>query len=432
MKKRFIFILCGLFLCAGTIAATDYNVLQLGVVGDGKTLNTQSLQSAIDALHAKGGGQLYFPAGRYLTGSLQLKSNVTLYLEKEAMLLGSTSPYDYPGFSTEKELKVNNDHFDQALIYAEEAENIGITGEGCIDGQGRELALTIDSLHHTGELVDKHYNTYRKRPNTRPKLLFMRNCRKVELRKTNFRSGAAWGLSFSLCVDLTIDSLHVENRAYWNNDGIDISDCKDVRISNCFINSADDGICLKSHNRGAWNDRVSISNCHIISSASAIKFGTESLGGFKNVTIDNIRIKDTFRSAIAIESVDGAEIENVKLENIEIVCPGRATRGMAYMSVSRLKDVPENEKGYPEFTMFEELPSWGFYVRHVKGIQMHNVKLRLQEDDFRPAFVFDRVSDVRLSDISLAENKKAGQVVLRQTSLQSADNAVKEYVREVE
>ena len=386
----------------------------------------------IDALHAKGGGQLYFPAGRYLTGSLQLKSNVTLYLEKEAMLLGSTSPYDYPGFSTEKELKVNNDHFDQALIYAEGAENIGITGEGCIDGQGRELALTIDSLHHTGELVDKHYNTYRKRPNTRPKLLFMHNCRKVELRKTNFRSGAAWGLSFSLCVDLTIDSLHVENRAYWNNDGIDISDCKDVRISNCFINSADDGICLKSHNRGAWNDRVSISNCHIISSASAIKFGTESLGGFKNVTIDNIRIKDTFRSAIAIESVDGAEIENVKLENIEIVCPGRATRGMAYMSVSRLKDVPENEKGYPEFTMFEELPSWGFYVRHVKGIQMHNVKLRLQEDDFRPAFVFDRVSDVRLSDISLPENKKAGQVVLRQTSLQSADNAVKEYVREVE
>ena len=432
MKKQFIFILCGLFLCAGTIAATDYNVLQQGVVGDGKTLNTQSLQSAIDALHAKGGGQLYFPAGRYLTGSLQLKSNVTLYLEKEAMLLGSTSPYDYPGFSTEKELKVNNDHFDQALIYAEGAENIGITGEGCIDGQGQELALTIDSLHHTGELVDKHYNTYRKRPNTRPKLLFMRNCRKVELRKTNFRSGAAWGLSFSLCVDLTIDSLHVENRAYWNNDGIDISDCKYVRISNCFINSADDGICLKSHNRGAWNDRVSISNCHIISSASAIKFGTESLGGFKNVTIDNIRIKDTFRSAIAIESVDGAEIENVKLENIEIVCPGRATRGMAYMSVSRLKDVPENEKGYPEFTMFEELPSWGFYVRHVKGIQMHNVKLRLQEDDFRPAFVFDRVSDVRLSGISLPENKKEGQVVLRQTNLQSADDAVKEYITEVE
>ena len=134
----------------------------------------------------------------------------------------------------------------------------------------------------------------------------------------------------------------------------------------------------------------------------------------------------------SISGIPGHDIENVKLENIEIVCPGRATRGMAYMSLSRLKDVPENEKGYPEFTMFEELPSWGFYVRHVKGIQMHNVKLRLQEDDFRPAFVFDRVSNVRLSGISLPENKKAGQVVLRQTNLQSADNAVKEYITEVE
>lgn len=314
-----------------------------------------------------------------------------------------------------------------------------------------------------------------------------------------------------MCSDLTLDSLHVEKRAYWNNDGIDISDCKRVRISNCYINSADDGICLKSHNRGAWNDGVSISNCHIISSASAIKFGTESLGGFKNVKIDSIWVKDTYRSAIAIESVDGAEIEHVQvsnvhavntgnaifirlghrsgdqpgylrhvsiknvyvevpfgrpdlnydlrgpsvtffhnpfpssisgipghdiedvtLENIEIVYPGRATRGMAYMSVSRLKDVPENEKGYPEFTMFEELPSWGFYVRHVKGIQMRHIKLRLQEDDFRPAFVFDRVSGIRLTGIDLPENKQAGQVVLRKCTLQEVDATVKEQLQEVD
>lgn len=512
MKKQTLFlVLCGLFSWMNTATSIEYNVLRHGVVGDGKTLNTDSLQAAINHLHASGGGQLYFPAGRYLTGSLQLKSNVVLYLEKEAVLLGSTSPYDYPGFSTEKELKVNNDHFDQALIYAEGAENIGIRGEGCIDGQGRELALTIDSLHHTGELVDKHYNTYRKRPNTRPKLLFIRGCREVEIRNARLRSSAAWGLSFSLCSDLILDSLHVENRAYWNNDGIDISDCKKVRISNCYINSADDGICLKSHNRGAWNDDVSISNCHIISSASAIKFGTESLGGFKNIKIDSIWVKDTYRSAIAIESVDGAEIEHVQvsnvhavntgnaifvrlghrsgdhpgylrhvsiknvyvevpfgrpdinydlrgpsvtffhnpfpssisgipghdiedvtLENIEIVYPGRATRGMAYMSVSRLKDVPENEKGYPEFTMFEELPSWGFYVRHVKGIQMRHIKLRLQEDDFRPAFVFDRVSDIRLMGIDLPENKQAGQVVLRKSTLQEVDDTAKNQLQEVE
>ena len=209
-------------------------------------------------------------------------------------------------------MKVNDDHFNQALIYADGAERIGIMGYGTVDGQGRELALAIDSLHHTGEMVDPHYNTYRKRPNTRPKLVYMRRCADVDIRNIRAGSSAAWGLSFEQCSRLTLDSLRVENRAYWNNDGIDISDCKDVRVSNCLINSADDGICLKSHNRDVWNDRISISNCRIVSSASAIKFGTESAGGFKNVTIDSIWVKDTFRSAIAIESVDGAEIDPLR------------------------------------------------------------------------------------------------------------------------
>lgn len=504
-------MLCCLFIGTNTAMAIEYNALQYGAVGDGKTLNTDCLQRAINELHAQGGGRLIFPAGRYLTGSLRLKSGVTLYLERDAVLLGSTSPYDYPHFKPESDLKVNDDHFNQALIYADGAERIGIMGYGKIDGQGRELALTIDSLHHTGELVDPHYNTYRKRPNTRPKLFYMRRCRQVEIKNIEACSSAAWGLSFELCSQLTLDSLRVENRAYWNNDGIDISDCKDVRISNCSINSADDGICLKSHNRDAWNDRVSISNCHIISSASAIKFGTESMGGFKNVTIDSIWIKDTFRSAIAIESVDGAEIENVQvsnihalntgnaifirlghrsgdkpgylrnvtvknlyvevpfgrpdinydlrgpavtffhnpfpcsisgipghdienvtLENIEIVCPGRASKGMAYMPLSRLEDVPENVKGYPEFTMFEELPSWGFYVRHVKGIQMKNIRLHLEADDFRPAFVFDRVSGLSLTDFVFPETKKRAQVVLRKSRLQETDANVKEQLYTVE
>lgn len=205
MKYKLIFfIVCLGYALSGVAGVMELDVTRHGAVGDGKTLNTGSLQGAIDGLHARGGGVLRFPAGRYLTGSLRLKSGVTLYLEEGAVLLGSTSPYDYPKFSTEKELKVNNDHFDQALIYADGAENIGITGGGCVDGQGRELALTIDSLHHTGELVDPHYNTYRKRPNTRPKLLFVRGCRNVRIHRASFRSSAAWGLSFSLCTDVTL------------------------------------------------------------------------------------------------------------------------------------------------------------------------------------------------------------------------------------
>ena len=120
MKYKLIFFAaCFLYALWGMAGVMELDVTRHGAVGDGKTLNTGSLQGAIDGLHARGGGVLRFPAGRYLTGSLRLKSGVTLYLEEGAVLLGSTSPYDYPKFSTEKELKVNNDHFDQALIYAD-------------------------------------------------------------------------------------------------------------------------------------------------------------------------------------------------------------------------------------------------------------------------------------------------------------------------
>ena len=338
MKHKLIFLIACLgYALSGMAGVMELDVTRHGAVGDGKTLNTGSLQGAIDGLHARGGGVLRFPAGRYLTGSLRLKSGVTLYLEEGAVLLGSTSPYDYPKFSTEKELKVNNDHFDQALIYADGAENIGITGGGCVDGQGRELALTIDSLHHTGELVDPHYNTYRKRPNTRPKLLFVRGCRNVRIYRASFRSSAAWGLSFSLCTDVTLDSLHIENRAYWNNDGIDI-DAKNVVITNSIIDCDDDAICFKSHVRDYVVENVAVSNCVISSNCSFIKFGTATFGGFKNIAITNCVMKkctasklrkwDGFLSkfgvtdpitgigGISLEAVDGGFADQIVFSNL--------------------------------------------------------------------------------------------------------------------
>lgn len=125
------------------------------------------------------------------------------------------------------------------------------------------------------------------------------------------------GLSFELCNQLILDSLQIINLAYWNNGGIDITDCRNVKITNNFVNSADDGICLKSYYPGFYNDSISISNNTIRSSASAIKFGTASVGGIKNVFIDNIKVYDTYRSAIAIESVDGGFIENVRVTQLK-------------------------------------------------------------------------------------------------------------------
>ncbi len=449
------------------VKATD-----MGIVGDGTTLNTDAIQKAVDYCHAQEeGATLVFPEGKYLTGSFELKSNVTLKIEKDATILGSTNPYDYHAVGKSKGL----DNSRLALIVAHEASNIRIIGDGLIDGNGRALALAVDSLHRTGERIDPNYTTRLNRPNetARPKLFFMSESNNIVVEGLHLKNSACWGLSFDLCNDLTLKDLDFENRAYWNNDGIDVTDCHHVRISQCRINSADDGICLKSYHTGSYCDDIVVSDCDVISSASAVKFGTASWGGFRNITIRDIRVKDTYRSAIAIESVDGGDIdnilvenihaentgnalfirlghrggeapgtlrnvtirnlyvdipfgrpdlaydmrgpslsffhnpipssitgipghcvENVRLENIEVRCPGRASKGMAYLPLWRLDDIPEKIENYPEFSMFGELPAYGIFARHVRDLTLTNVKFVLKDQDFRPKYVFVDVEGV--------------------------------------
>ena len=449
---------------------------RLQIPSDGKTLCTAQLQQAIERIAKKGKGTLVLTPGTYLSGSIFLKSGVTLKLEKGTTLLGSANPYDYKlvdvGVSGDD---TRHDNACMALVMAQDAKHIAIENEGVIDGNGLQLALNADSLHHTGELVDTHYNVRRQRPSelVRPKLFFFTGCDGVSIKGGKYRSSANWGLSFDQCSNMVLTGLKVHNRAYWNNDGIDITDCQHVRISGCNINSADDGICLKSYHTESANHDIKIDDCDIISSASAIKFGTASWGGFKNIEISNVRVKDTYRSAIAIESVDGAAIDSVyvhdihakntgnaifvrlgqragkrkgsiehvvirnlscqvpfgkpdeaydlrgpdidaihnpipssitgipdnpigcvTLENITIQYPGRATKGQAYIPLWRVKDVPEQITKYPEFSMFGELPAYGFYIRHAKNVTMKNVKLLLEESDYRPAVVADDVESL--------------------------------------
>ena len=475
-----------------------HNILDYGAVADGRTLNTAAIQNAIDAAHKrKKGGLVVLPKGEFLSGSILMKSNVDLYLEEGAVLLGSTDPNDYVAMSTEGRPRSpkNDDNSQLALLLAHRANNISVSGKGLIDGQGRALALHIDSLHHAGIKIDPNYSYRRMRPNetVRPKLFRFSQCEQVRVTDLEIKNGACWGLSFELCTDLTLDNLKITNRAYWNNDGMDITDSKNVRITNCDVDSADDGICLKSYYPGYFNDNIYIANNTIRSSASAIKFGTASYGGFKNVTIENIKIYDTFRSAIALESVDGGvienitirnieavntgnaifirlghrdgetpgilknvhikdmnvqvpfgrpdtdydmrgpavdffhnpfpssisglpgyEVEDVVLENITISYPGRASKGMAYVPLSRLEQVPENAKDYPEFHMFGELPAWGFYVRHAKGMTFKNINLSLDDPDFRPAFVFDTTENIQLEQLALPDQNKE-EIILRKT-----------------
>jgi hypothetical protein len=268
------------------------------------------------------------------------------------------------------------------------------------------------------------------------------------------------------------------------------------------VNSADDGICLKSQSADHYCDSIYIANCTVRSSASAIKFGTVSHGGFKNVTIENIKIYDTFRSALAIECVDGGtlenilvnqveavntgnaifirlgertktqsagalknvtiknmkvevpfgrpdyayeirgpdlpffhntfpssitgvpgnRVENVTLENIEIIYPGRGNDGLANMPLSRFDRVPEKVAEYPEFSMFGELPAWGFYVRHMDGLSMKNIKLSIAAPDYRPALVFDDVRHLDIQSMSIQGDSKTVHIVLHNTENVKIDN----------
>ncbi|MBD8040075.1 glycoside hydrolase family 28 protein [Phocaeicola sp. Sa1CVN1] len=326
MNKRLyvISLLCVLYLCAFA-SGKKYVITNFGAKGDGITLNTRFIQHAIDEVSLAGGGCIVFPKGVYLSGSLLLKNNVEVHLEKGAKILGSTNPYDYVMLDIEKNSPSINrmDNSKLALLLAYRSTNISITGGGVIDGQGRELALAIDSLHHIGERIDSNYSV-RVNERLRPKIINFMYCSNISIKEVTIKNSACWVQSYEMCENLTIDNVEVYSRAYWNNDGIDIVDCQNVKVTNCMINSADDGICLKSYNPQTGNDSIYISNCNIVTSASAIKLGTASYGIFKNIRINSIRMKDTYRSAIAVEMVDGGMIDGVYVNDVVALNTGNA------------------------------------------------------------------------------------------------------------
>ena len=441
-----------------------FNVRTFGARADGKAMDTASIQSALDAANRAGGGVVVLPPGTYLSGSLRLKSRVELRIEAGATLLGSTSRSDY-----------QRDRW-YALLLADGQQDITLSGSGTIDGQGRALAADVVRRLERGELGQQ---TRPDRPDEpeRPLLLEFRNCRRVKVSGVTLRNPSCWTENYIRCEDLVIEGITVKATAYWNNDGIDISDCRNVRISKCDINCADDGICLKSGPGGKGCYDVDISDCRIRSSASALKFGTASHNGFRKIRARNLTVYDTYRSAIALESVDGGVLEDVVVENvratntgnalflrlghrntkapigrlqnviirdvkvqvpagkpdagyeiegppakashnvfpssivglpehpvsgvlledIEISYPGGADRLRASVPLTALANVAECPTNYPEFSMFGELPAWGFYARHAEGIRFHNVRVWLRQPDFRPAMVFHDVSGLELN-----------------------------------
>lgn len=305
-----IVLIAAFSLCAlqtGQAVSTKSGQTIPNIVGDGRTMNTDAFNSAIDRISTNGGGVLSVPPGKYLTGTIYLKSGVTLHLESGAEILGSTNLSDYPDnppASPSKTLEYGR----YSLIYASGQHDLAITGEGTIAGQGSDSNFTKTYLiEHGWSATD----AYLKRPYG---LCFV-GCRHLQVRDVTIENTAFWTEDYLNCNDVVINSVTVNNyKKDYNNDGIDVDGSRNVRISDCFIVSGDDGVCLKSSYSMCEN--VTVTNCVIRSMCNGIKLGTASRVGFKNISVSNCVIYKTGLAGIALEMVDGGVLDGVTVMNL--------------------------------------------------------------------------------------------------------------------
>lgn len=306
-----------------------YDVSRYGAVGDDATLNTTAIQAAIDAAANQGGGEVLFPPGAFITGTLYLKNHVLLRLAQGATVLGSTNLGDYP-VNHCKYPSRSDQYTVRALIWGEGLEDVGIAGSGVIDGQGihfRDNEGTPEQVAESSRLFEAEgrYPLHKVYLN-RPYLIRLISCRNVLVENVTLRNSAMWMQHYLDCDFVTLRGLNVVNHVCANNDMIDIDGCRNVIVSDCIGDTDDDALTLKSTGARA-TEHVVISNCILRSHCNAIKAGTESAGGFRDIAISNCVIQRSEAGAgrsgrpeglagIALEIVDGGTLERVSISNI--------------------------------------------------------------------------------------------------------------------
>lgn len=335
MRTRIVGATMVLLLSTGAFGAVAVSgtrtVLQFGAVADGKTLATGAIQAAIDEAAAQGGGEVVFPPGQYLTGTLYLKDKVSLRLLLGATVLGSTNIADYP-VNHCAYASYSDSYTARALIWGDGLHDIAITGQGTIDGQGVAFdgkEATPQDLERITEILDQEKRIAPlKNYFLRPYLIRFVSCRNVQVEGVSLRNSAMWMQHYLDCDFVTLRGLNVFNHGSRNNDMIDIDGCRNVIVSDCFGDSDDDALTLKSTGERP-TEHVVVTNCVLRSHCNAIKAGTESTGGFKDITISNCVVQ---RSAvqpgragrpeglagIALEIVDGGTMERVAISNIVV------------------------------------------------------------------------------------------------------------------
>ncbi len=299
-------------LFISTAGARDYNIVDYGAKADTTVLSTTAVQQAIDACSAAGGGRVVVPSGDYKIGSIQLRSNVHLYLELGATLYGSTRLEDYRPMKSDY-VSLRTQTTTIQLIYADKVSHVTISGQGVIDGRGR----AFQKLSWNDEGI------------TRPHLLRFIQSQDITVSGITLKNSGCWMQHYLACDRLRIEGLKITNRNNYNNDALDLDGCHDVIVSNLLCDSDDDGITLKSTSPRLCED-VTIENCIVSSHCNAVKLGTETNGGFRNISIRNIVVKPSTdqssqyfgkpigTSALSLEIVDGGTMENVSVDGMTV------------------------------------------------------------------------------------------------------------------
>lgn len=283
---------------------TLLNVCDYGIIGDGKTNNTQSIAKVIELAEKHGGGTVYFPPGKYITGTVELKDNMTLFLDSGAVILGSDKAEDYP-MITKDMLKGYNREGHSGLIKAVKCSNVTIKGRGVIDGQG---------MNWWGNPQNQH----------RPRAIQPILCENVLIEGVTIRNSAMWTVHPVCCTNVTIDGITIKNPSDSpNTDGINPESCSNVHISNCTIDVGDDCLTLKS---GTEDDELQkkypcenivVTNCTMLNGHGGVVIGSEMSGGVRNVTISNCVFNGTDRGIrIKTRRKRGGSIEDVIISNI--------------------------------------------------------------------------------------------------------------------